>query len=533
MIEMNPESILDLLRGLSQKYHLEDFKAEKAVILSPFGQSHFDGAVRHLKESKAIDQMIRHHKLCVILVTSINTNIAACPKPFKVVPIEPVSQWPDHPCYLSRLIKWGIPFLFPNIRSSIYIDADFVITDSVDKMERFFREIDQRKCLITEHEIRNGWQDEYEHILQAARFLDRSRLDEQYEYYQSITLPATIPVFATGLIGRRHRTKFDSLGLTILSQVAQYSERDQLALVYAIAKSQLCPFRLRQGEILRINGGETLSEDSVCFIEKDTYEKLSVSSLTPFFPKVRGFRIGPRMINRFLQRKTPYRVRLFYQVYRLSECAKKLVQKTALCETAEMVNYVFGSLYFQPEQKKSEILNLILLLKSRQPKNICEIGTRAGGCLFLFAQIAAPNARIFSIDKSCTPVQQKAFPHFAREKQEIVCIPADSHEPKTAVQLEKLLAGEKLDFLFIDGDHSWEGVSKDYDMYKSLVRPAGLIAFHDIVSDFKTRYGMPTPSDTGEVPRFWAHLKKQFPDAAELIEDPDQDGYGIGVLKVL
>jgi predicted O-methyltransferase YrrM len=37
----------------------------------------------------------------------------------------------------------------------------------------------------------------------------------------------------------------------------------------------------------------------------------------------------------------------------------------------------------------------------------------------------------------------------------------------------------ELDLLFIDGDHSYEGVKRDYELYVSKVKPGGLILFHD------------------------------------------------------
>jgi predicted O-methyltransferase YrrM len=40
---------------------------------------------------------------------------------------------------------------------------------------------------------------------------------------------------------------------------------------------------------------------------------------------------------------------------------------------------------------------------------------------------------------------------------------------------------KRLDFLFIDGDHTYEGVKQDFEMYTPLVRKGGLVAMHDIV----------------------------------------------------
>ena len=69
-------------------------------------------------------------------------------------------------------------------------------------------------------------------------------------------------------------------------------------------------------------------------------------------------------------------------------------------------------------------------------------------------------------------------------------------------------------------------------MYGPLVREGGLIALHDIVPDFLTRYGTQTSSNVGQVPHFWSELKPALADWQEFIEDPDQDGYGIGLIRV-
>jgi hypothetical protein len=63
------------------------------------------------------------------------------------------------------------------------------------------------------------------------------------------------------------------------------------------------------------------------------------------------------------------------------------------------------------------------------------------------------------------------------------------------------------------------------------VRSGGIIALHDIVPDHRTRFGRNTGCYAGEVHRFWAELKQRH-DTVELVSDPEQDGFGIGVIHV-
>jgi predicted O-methyltransferase YrrM len=90
-------------------------------------------------------------------------------------------------------------------------------------------------------------------------------------------------------------------------------------------------------------------------------------------------------------------------------------------------------------------------------------------------------------------------------------------------RVKALLGGQGLDYLFIDGDHTYEGVKCDFGMYGPMVRKGGLIAFHDIAEGL--------PEMVGGVPRFWQEVKSQYRHD-EIIENRDQGGYGIGVLYV-
>jgi hypothetical protein len=52
----------------------------------------------------------------------------------------------------------------------------------------------------------------------------------------------------------------------------------------------------------------------------------------------------------------------------------------------------------------------------------------------------------------------------------------DSHSKQTISKLKKMI--DKIDLLFIDGDHSYNGVKADYELYAPLTKH--IIAFHDI-----------------------------------------------------
>jgi len=46
----------------------------------------------------------------------------------------------------------------------------------------------------------------------------------------------------------------------------------------------------------------------------------------------------------------------------------------------------------------------------------------------------------------------------------------------------------KIDFLFIDGDHSYDGVSKDFNLYSTIMEKNGIIAIHDTDPRFSENY---------------------------------------------
>ena len=186
---------------------------------------------------------------------------------------------------------------------------------------------------------------------------------------------------------------------------------------------------------------------------------------------------------------------------------------------------------FRPNQEREEIVGLLKLLRALQPECVCEIGAQRGGTLALFCEVAHPAARVFSIDFEYQPDRMAAVRNFAKPGQRIRCLAGDSHAPATLRRFRQWLGGRQLDFLFIDGDHSRAGVAADYQGYAPFVRPGGLVAFHDIVPDYMARYGIRGKGDAGQVHEFWAELKKEAGGCTEIVADPGQDGFGIGVLR--
>ena len=182
-------------------------------------------------------------------------------------------------------------------------------------------------------------------------------------------------------------------------------------------------------------------------------------------------------------------------------------------------------------QKWSELSRLIHFLRGRELTRVLEIGVSAGGTLALWAQFAADDACLIGLDLRIAPSAKHIVNSKRTANQAVHFIEGDSHSETTKALVRKYLGDRPLDLLFIDGDHSYEGVKRDWEMYSPLVQCGGLVAFHDIVPDHRTRFGLKTPSDSGGVYKLWRGVKENFPHY-EFIEHPDQDGFGIGVLLV-
>jgi predicted O-methyltransferase YrrM len=220
-------------------------------------------------------------------------------------------------------------------------------------------------------------------------------------------------------------------------------------------------------------------------------------------------------------------VRLVARAGRLSREARGLRDAGAL------VDLVCRFPDFRPLQVRAEILALVQRVQALRPSRVCEIGPYLGGTSFLFARAAADDATIVLLDYAMDGARARALRRLGRPGQRVVCIRGDSHESATRGRIASSFGGALVDFLFIDGDHSAAGVAADWRDYAPLVRVGGIVAFHDVVADHRARFGRETSADSGGVPGFWMELKTRYGTAAsELVENPDQDGCGIGIVTL-
>jgi len=177
----------------------------------------------------------------------------------------------------------------------------------------------------------------------------------------------------------------------------------------------------------------------------------------------------------------------------------------------------------------SEFEELLKIYKDLQPTRILEIGSLTGRALRHFMHYAQEGATVISLDLPvrdfCGPgdfrVEEQEhnytveWPKWAKEnKIKLYLIKGMSQNIKSLEQVKNITP--ELDFVFIDGNHMYEYVKKDYEMYSPLVRKGGIVAFHDI--------GL---NEEGGVYKLWNDLKQKYKHIEILHSDKKEKGIGI------
>lgn len=195
-------------------------------------------------------------------------------------------------------------------------------------------------------------------------------------------------------------------------------------------------------------------------------------------------------------------------------------------ELTELAINVYGAM-----QKPDEFRQLMELCLKKKHETVLEIGSGRGGTLWAWSHL--PNNRtVISVDMPggdfggglMETDKERIENWMDKDKNTFLCS-ADSHLDSTYNEVYETLHkyGDGLvDILFIDGDHSYDGVRKDFVNYQRFVRKGGLIIFHDTCSHTET-------APLCQVDKFWNEIKDMF-DTESFHSEPLNWG-GISVIK--
>jgi len=152
---------------------------------------------------------------------------------------------------------------------------------------------------------------------------------------------------------------------------------------------------------------------------------------------------------------------------------------------------------FHNELKKAFSCQSHLTIKERvqlyklakEKENIAEIGSYIGAsaCCFGAALLSNSNkerSQLFCIDTwqndAMSEGSRDTWNEFKSNTSDFekVIVPIRGYSTDVIDQIASNVSS--LDLLFIDGDHSYDGVKADWDTYKGLLTKGSIVVFHDI-----------------------------------------------------
>lgn len=161
-------------------------------------------------------------------------------------------------------------------------------------------------------------------------------------------------------------------------------------------------------------------------------------------------------------------------------------------------------------QHKEELFELLNIVGKIKPKTIVEIGVHQGYSLETWRKAFKPEIAI-GIEPFTEFLDKVAI------VSPIEIIKGRSEEQRV-IDVIKERTGSKIDFLFIDGDHSYEAVKRDYENYSTMVRKGGIIAIHDVTLE---------TNPTVSVFKFWREIE-DITDSLTI----SLGGTGVGIVYV-
>jgi predicted O-methyltransferase YrrM len=149
-----------------------------------------------------------------------------------------------------------------------------------------------------------------------------------------------------------------------------------------------------------------------------------------------------------------------------------------------MVQFGLWCLGLAPaETQTSEAERECLVRYASGKKRIVEIGVWQGVTTCRLRQVMHPQGVLIGVD----PFPKGRFgfsSHQVIAHREVERIPNGSVQWRlltgvAAARAHRGDGGDPVDFVFIDGDHSYNGLRNDWEAWSNLIAPFGIIALHD------------------------------------------------------
>jgi predicted O-methyltransferase YrrM len=116
----------------------------------------------------------------------------------------------------------------------------------------------------------------------------------------------------------------------------------------------------------------------------------------------------------------------------------------------------------------------------KKTNNIVEIGVYQGGTSWLLARHLEPGGRLVGVDVESMGAGDHARTIYAQLNEDGYDAHYLTMTSAAAFEHVEKMVPDGIDVLHIDADHAYEGVRFDFETYLPLMKPDGLIIFHDI-----------------------------------------------------
>ncbi|MCK9223787.1 MAG: class I SAM-dependent methyltransferase [Candidatus Muirbacterium halophilum] len=146
------------------------------------------------------------------------------------------------------------------------------------------------------------------------------------------------------------------------------------------------------------------------------------------------------------------------------------------------------------KDREVRLIAFIANVLSEIDGNILEIGSYKGKSTIILAKSAnlKDNEKIYAVDPMINTTKTDPYSKELTDLELIFKNNLKNNNVEKYVELFKMKSedlapdwNKELKFLWIDGDHTYDGTWKDFNGFAKWVKPGGIVAIHDVLNGFE------------------------------------------------